>query len=412
MAFFKCGLASGDTISQNTALCWLGNIIFPVILFPFFFFLFFFLSIDASPASELIPLMVLLFFLALSLPLIAVPVTQKSSADTLAYDVVVVGTNNIVALIPANTAGVLSPLSTLTNVEIVSCAPGEICIEEFFTDSASHIASSIVAEFNVLPTSIAAALENNSRATKTGTDGGRTASTAMTRSVLVSPTLGSTSRGGSNESVSASEGSSGRSTSSTGTPSMQSAVRDVIPNPSMSATISVLFTGTGATTSASTGSKGNNHVPALEGSSSRSALSTSETIFVETTGTAGMSSFTNINMGNNPVPASEGSSGRSALSTGTSPVRTDTSGKVSRPSMSATSVGFTGTTTTTSVRNGSEGYGPLASRYNTAFIMAGSSSATDQGLGSSNPTTSIKPTSPSLQVQSLTPSKLRTHKDP
>ncbi len=342
----------------------------------------------------MIPFVILLFTLALSLPLYAVPVTQTSSADTFVYDAVVVGTNNVVELIPANT-GPPSPISTLTNVDIVTCAPGEICIEEFFTDSAGHIASSIVTEFSLLSTSIATAPEDNSRATKTSTVGSQTASTAMTSSVLVLPTSGSTSRGGTNESVSASGASSGQSILSAGTPSMQSAVPDVISSSSVCATISVVFTGTGATTSASTSNKGNNHVPALEGSAGQSSSSTSGTISVNSTGTGAMSSVTNSNIGNNPVPAFEGSSGRSALSTRTSPVRTDTSGEVSGPSKSTTSVSLTGTTTMISARNGSEGYGPPSSTYNTAFIMAGTSSATGQGLGSSNRTTSMTRTSPS-----------------
>ena len=342
----------------------------------------------------MIPFILLLLFLAVAFPLYAVPVTQTSSADTNIYDAVVVGTNNVVELLPANT-GPPSPISTLTNVDIVTCAPGEICIEEFSTDSASHIASSIVAEFNVLPTSIATALEDNSRATKTGTDGGRTASTAMTSSALILSTSGTTSRGGTNESVSALEASSGRSTLSTGTASMQSAVSDVISNSSVSAKISVVFIGTGATTSDLTSSKGNNHMPALEGSSSRSSSSTSDTPSANSTGTGAISSATNSNVGNNPMPASEGSSGRSALSTRTSPVRTDTSGEGSGPSKSTTSVNLTGKTTMTSATNSSEGYSPLVSTYNTASIMAGTSSATDQILGSSNRTTSMTQISPS-----------------
>ena len=100
---------------------------------------------------------ILLTLLFLLPPLFALPVTQTTLTDTLVYDAVVEGTNNLVVLRPAPT-GLPSPISTYTNVDIVSCGFGGICIEDFSTDSASSVLSSVIAEVSVLPASIATRL--------------------------------------------------------------------------------------------------------------------------------------------------------------------------------------------------------------------------------------------------------------
>ena len=180
-----------------------------------------FLSLNVSVTSFI----VVFFAFALVLPLYAVPVTRTSSTDTLIYDAVVVGTNEVVELMPALT-GLPSPISVLTNVDIGTCSSGEICVAEAFTDSASHVASSVVAEFRVLPASIVTALEDIVEAIDAGIEFDRFASNTMNSGLLVSLT-------------SASKGSSGRSAVSTGTPSTQNASPDVVSNPSMPATTSV-----------------------------------------------------------------------------------------------------------------------------------------------------------------------------
>ena len=292
--------------------------------------------------------------LALAFPLYAAPVTQASSADTLVYDAVVVGTNNVVELLPGNT-GIPSPISTLTNVDIVSCASEEICIEEIFTDSASHVASSIVAEFNVLPTSIATALGSILGATETGIVGSRNANNATTSGLLVSSTSGSRTQSGTTVSTSAFEGSSGRFALSTGTPSMQDTSPQAIPSISTLTTVSVISTGAWAMTSA-----------------------------------------LNFSEANNPTPASEGSSGRSTLSAGTPPVQSATSAAVSGPSWStATTANSTGVGAMTSAENGSEGYDPPVSTYGITSTVASPLSTTNQGRGGSNRTASVIPTAPS-----------------
>ena len=138
---------------------------------------------------------------AFVLPIFAVPVTQTSSTDTQVYDAVVVGTNSIVALRPAIT-GLPSPISTLTDVDIVSCNSGEICIEEVWTDSASHVISSAVAEFSLLPASIVTALDDISGATGGGIGAGRTTSHSTDVVFSVSPTAGATRQSGSTASAS------------------------------------------------------------------------------------------------------------------------------------------------------------------------------------------------------------------
>ena len=153
--------------------------------------------------------------------------------------------------------GLPSPISILTNVDIGTCASGEICVAKVFTDSASHVASSVVAEFRVLPASIVTALEDIVEAIDAGIEVDRFASNTMNSGLLISLTSASTRQGGTTGSVSAAEGSSGRSAVSTRTPSTQNASPDVVSNPSMSATTSVNSSGTGATISASNSSEAN-----------------------------------------------------------------------------------------------------------------------------------------------------------
>lgn len=169
------------------------------------------------------------FFLAIALPLYAVSVTQASSANTILYDAAVVGTNNIVELIPVAT-GLPSPTAILTNVEIVTCAPEEVCIESIFTDSAGQVTISIVAEFSVLSASIATALKGDVGARETTIAGSRTTSNAVNDGLSLSPTPSSPSQGGTNGSFPALEGSSGRSALSSGKPPVKSSTPDVASN--------------------------------------------------------------------------------------------------------------------------------------------------------------------------------------
>ena len=205
----------------------------------------------------------------------AVPVLQTSSTSIL-YDAVMVGTDNIIEFMPATT-GLQTPISTFINVAIATCHSGEICIEKVYTDSASNVASSVAAQFSVLPTSISNALEDIVEAIEAGFQAGKTAnsSTGALSTLLASSSTGqgnksrgvtsnpenqylapysstsrSTTHGSSSSRLSASTNLSDRLTGSTGRANHDSATLSKVSTSSGSATTSFIFKGTGATTSA------------------------------------------------------------------------------------------------------------------------------------------------------------------
>lgn len=102
----------------------------------------------------------------------AVPISQTSSTNIL-YDAVVVGTDNIIELMPATT-GLPTPIFTFMHVDIATCHSVEICIEKVFTDSASNVASSVAAQFSVL----LAALDDIFKAIEAAFEADETASSA------------------------------------------------------------------------------------------------------------------------------------------------------------------------------------------------------------------------------------------
>ena len=227
------------------------------------------------PSLKMIPFLSVPLLFAFVLPIFAVPVTQSSSTDTQVYDAVVVGTNALVALRPATT-GLPSPISTLTDIVIVSCNSGEICIEEVWTDSASHVVSSAVAEFSVLPASIVSALDDITGAIGAGIAAGRTTSHPTDGGFSSSPTSGATRQSGSTASAtsnsmrqggpfgsvtsssvgqnwstgsfSTSKDSSNQLTMSTGILTLRSATTDTVSRFSVSSTASVISTAPGAST--------------------------------------------------------------------------------------------------------------------------------------------------------------------
>lgn len=94
------------------------------------------------------------------------------------YDAVVVGTSKVVEMMPEYT-GLPSPFSILTNIDIDTCASRGLCIEEASTDSAAHVASSVITEFRLMPASIVTALENIVEDIEAGVEIGRTVSNTM-----------------------------------------------------------------------------------------------------------------------------------------------------------------------------------------------------------------------------------------
>jgi len=130
---------------------------------------------------------------------------------------VVLGTNKIVELMPAPTGtGTALPIavSTLSNVDILDRATGEVCIGTVFTDSAGHVASSTIAEYSALPNSISAATEGIIGALRAGVSAGKTATDS---SPTGSPSSASATQARNSGTQSASTGSSGQSSVSTGT---------------------------------------------------------------------------------------------------------------------------------------------------------------------------------------------------
>lgn len=161
------------------------------------------------------------------------------------YDALVVGTSKVVELMPKST-DLPSPFSILTNIDIGTCASGEICIEEASVDSAAHVASSVVAEFRLMPASIVTALNNIVGDIEAGVEIGRTVSNTMNGGLSVWPTSVPTRQGGTTGRMSASEGLSALPAVSIGTSPTQNASPTVESNPGLFATTSVDCPGTGA----------------------------------------------------------------------------------------------------------------------------------------------------------------------
>lgn len=203
----------------------------------------------------MIPLSVAPFFLALGLPLHASPVTQTCSSNPLPYDAVVLGTNEIIELMPATT-GLSIPVSTLANVDVESCGSSEVCIEEIVTGSASRVVSSVVAKFNKLPASIVTAIEDVVDAIEAGVEPGKASGNTINGGLLVSPTADSTRQSGTSDSVSASQGSSGRSALSSGTLPVQNTTPGLMTGTWLSATTSTYYPGQSATKPVKNSSKG------------------------------------------------------------------------------------------------------------------------------------------------------------
>lgn len=180
---------------------------------------------------------VVILCFALALPLYAIPVASTSSIDNHPYNVVAFGTNSILQLLPAT--NLPSPTPSPPNIEVISCAAGQVCIEEIFTsgsqvissivaqysgkvitcapeeicveeifiDSASQVVSSIVAEFSLSPAPTTTAPGNH-----------------------ISSTPSSPRQGEAPGSTSASEGSSSRSALLSRTPPISNATSAVVSN--------------------------------------------------------------------------------------------------------------------------------------------------------------------------------------
>ena len=89
---------------------------------------------------------------------VAVPVNQAATSFTGPYDAVVVGTNNVIELMP-DTTGVPIPITVLTNAVVESCGSQEVCVATKITDSAGHVSTSVLQYFDAAPSSVQAAVQ-------------------------------------------------------------------------------------------------------------------------------------------------------------------------------------------------------------------------------------------------------------
>ncbi len=96
-------------------------------------------------------------FLLLPCFSVAVPVTQSTTSFTGPYDAVVVGTNDVIGLMPEPT-GLPIPITVLTNADVESCGPEELCVVTKISDNAGHVSTSVLQSFDAVPTSIQSAI--------------------------------------------------------------------------------------------------------------------------------------------------------------------------------------------------------------------------------------------------------------
>ena len=130
-----------------------------------------------------------LVFLLLICFSVAAPVTPSATSYTGPYDAVVIGTNDIIELIPAPT-GAPVPVTVLTKANVESCGSQEVCVVTRISDNAGHVSTSVVQYFNAAPSSVQAAVSGIVGAIEQGISEGAAGQTATsTNSALVSSSL-------------------------------------------------------------------------------------------------------------------------------------------------------------------------------------------------------------------------------
>ena len=116
-------------------------------------------------------------FLLLPCFSLAVPVTQSSTSFTGPYDAVVIGTNNVIELMPEPT-GAPSPITVLTNADIESCGTGQVCVATTISDNSGHVSSTVTQYFNTAPASVQSAVQGIVEAIEQGISEGQAGQTA------------------------------------------------------------------------------------------------------------------------------------------------------------------------------------------------------------------------------------------
>ncbi len=116
----------------------------------------------------------------------SVPLTQSATSFTGPYDAVVVGTNDVVELMPEPT-GVPIPITALTGAVIESCGPQEVCVGTKISDNAGHVSTSVLQSFNTAPSSVQAAVQSIVESIEQGISEGATGQTATSTSTALGP---------------------------------------------------------------------------------------------------------------------------------------------------------------------------------------------------------------------------------
>ena len=125
-------------------------------------------------------------FLLLPYFSLAVPVSQSATSFTGPYDAVVVGTNDIIELMPEST-GVPIPITALTSADIESCGPQAVCVGTKISDNAGHVSTSVLQSFNTAPSSVQAAVQVIVEAIEQGISEGAAGQTATSISTTLGP---------------------------------------------------------------------------------------------------------------------------------------------------------------------------------------------------------------------------------
>lgn len=132
------------------------------------------------------PSLVFLLFIYYS---VAAPVTPSATSYTGPYDAVVVGTNDVIGLMPAPT-GAPVPVTVFTNADVESCGSQEVCLVTRISDNAGHVSTSVVEYFNAAPSSVQAAVSGIVGAIEQGISAGEAGQTVTsTNSALGSSSL-------------------------------------------------------------------------------------------------------------------------------------------------------------------------------------------------------------------------------
>ena len=125
-------------------------------------------------------------FLLLPYFSLAVPVSQSATSFTGPYDAVVVGTNDVIELMPEST-GVPIPITALTSADIESCGPQEVCVGTKISDNAGHVSTSVLQSFNTAPSSVQAAVQVIVEAIEQGISEAAAGQTATSTSTTLGP---------------------------------------------------------------------------------------------------------------------------------------------------------------------------------------------------------------------------------